>query len=111
MIAVSILTDIVNPHVFLLLYLAYCKFIENLVLSHWQGIIKSAFFKADVCHVNGALSPANDGMLYLGRHTPLSCLLLPSPGIYVSPNYSTSCTSTKIGCAVCLLLIGRPQLA
>lgn len=111
MIAVSILTDIVNPHIFILLYLAYCKFIENLVLSHWQDIIKSAFFKADVCHVNDALSPADDGMLYLGRHTPLSCLLLLSPGIYASPNYSTSCTSTKIGCAVCLLLIGRPQLA
>lgn len=48
MIAVSILTDMVNPHIFVLRYFAYCKFIENLVLSHWQDIIKSAFLKVDV---------------------------------------------------------------
>lgn len=48
MIAVSILTDMVNPHIFILPCFDYCKFIENLVLSHWQDIIKSAFVKADV---------------------------------------------------------------
>lgn len=36
---------------FILLYLACCKFIENLVFSHWQDIIKWDFFKAGVMSV------------------------------------------------------------